>query len=197
MKINIYEYIFKRENVPEAFYSVSKIVDAYGYGEYANIACDRIADSVLIDDKHVQIDFANFPNILIDYVGIIKCEDILSGYISIGELEKLEEFLYSTHELVIIHNSMLEFLRKMALTDLFKMIKESLTSNVEDVKTMRLRVIKIALAEIASRSIMNKIIQNAINKISILICRIKYREIYSILNDWAKEISCDLPKNGA
>lgn len=189
MKIDTFKYIFKRRNVSETLYSVSKMIAVYGYGEYANSACDRIADAGLLDGEHVQISFESFPDLLVDWIGVIKCEDILSGYIDIDELTKIEQLFETTHELVRINNSMLEALRKFSLVELLKLIKESLTSDIEEVKEKRPKVIKMVFAEIVSRSITNRILQKIKMVLTNFVGRIKYRDIYYVLNKFAAEFS--------
>ena len=178
----MYKYIFKRKNIPERLYSMNKILDTYGYGQYAGIACNRIANANLLDGEHVQIDFIEFPNILVDYHGVIKCEDILLGYIDIKDLSTLEEAMVSNHSLIKLYNNMMEYLRGMSVKDILGIIKQTIKSESKDVIEMKWKIIKICVLEITARSMLNKIVQKIYYLYLKCYCKIKYKDIFSALH---------------
>lgn len=187
MKESIYKYIFKRKDMPEPLCSVGHMLNVYGYEKYVNSACSRIADADLLDGEHVQINFFEFPDILLDYRGVYECEDILLGYIDIKDLEIMEEIILSKHQLIRIQNITLEFLRNMPLFKILKMIKDSINSDSKEVKEKRNDVIKLSVSEILARSLINRISQKVLDLFWNIVCKIKYRNILSILQKIGKE----------
>lgn len=186
MDINIYKYILTRQDVPEPMWSVRKLLAAYGYDNYVKIACDRIADSDLIDGEHVQIDFTNCSDLLLDYSGIIKCEDILSGYIS--DMDVLKEYSDSEHEIVINYNTQLAILKNSSMKNLFKALYEIAKSDSEEFKQHYSWFGRMFFMEIISRSPINFLIQRVREILLNGYCRIRYANVLLVLKN-AKEIT--------
>lgn len=82
------EHIRKRKNIEPEIYSVSKILEYCGMDTYTRLCCDRIEDAGLIDGEHIHIDLDNPRNILVDWRGFAKCEEIIMCYKERQEKEK-------------------------------------------------------------------------------------------------------------
>lgn len=56
---------------------------------YLGMCAERIAEAELIDWEDVQIDFTNFPDLLLSADGVMECRDILKNYVSEKGLENV------------------------------------------------------------------------------------------------------------
>lgn len=123
-----------RTSVHEAMFDVYKILEVSKVGIWGKSCCDRISEALLIDGNHVKLDYiSNPPSILLDCVGIIKCENILKSYISGEAYNELEDFAWKLHDHARGKNHLLDVLRGYTGKELRGFLKESQSKNSEDV----------------------------------------------------------------
>lgn len=188
--INIYKYILTRQDVPDTMFLICKLLGMNGYAEYSNLVCNRIADLDLIDGNHVQIDFTNFPDLIVDHIGLIKCEDILSGYINIDTLENIEEYAYAKHEQVRAYNNYLKVLRGFSAKEIFKVLYQIKKNKLEKQDVDWIEVSKRSIAELISRSKIGAGIWKMADSFLNIYYRIKYRWVFHALRRCGEEIAC-------
>lgn len=101
--------IKERRELEHKFYSVTKLLNQYNMGMYANSCCDRIVDAELIDGEHILLNMFGTLDVLLDYEGMCQCEDILNGYIPADTLK--DYMVYIKNEIIDIQNNQLSYLR--------------------------------------------------------------------------------------
>lgn len=116
------EAILNRENVPPVLLCLSKILECNGMSNYESVCYNRILKC--LDDEHVRIDLFGNGDILFDYIGLIKCEDILLGYISAAELEDYEKFADLENRTVDNQNAIIKSLRRCDRKDIKNLLSD-------------------------------------------------------------------------
>lgn len=123
-----------RTSVHEAMFDVYKILEVSKVGIWGKSCCDRISEALPIDGNHVKLDYiSNPPSILLDCVGIIKCENILKSYISGEAYNELEDFAWKLHDHARNKNHLLDALRGYTSKELRGFLKESQRKTLENV----------------------------------------------------------------
>lgn len=179
----IIEHIRKRKNIDTEFWSVKKILEMCNMGMWADSCCQRIADDGKIDGKHVQIDWLECGNIVLDWRGFGRVSRILEGYIGEDKWDELFDIFYERQEDIDKENSLIQMLREMDKETLRKTIKEAESKlDKEDYKM----VFEWLREEKKARRFKNRLLQKGKEMLSFLRVRIKYHKIFKFLDDYSK-----------
>jgi len=142
--------IMNRSDFDEPLVNIKKAFEACDMDNYWRSACDRIADAELIDMKHVFIDIETPLNLLIDYKGVARCADVVSGCLGEDHYSQMKSYMNEYHNYMESQNARLRLWRKTKLMPLFSFI-------VKDAKAFNVpRLRKEAIAELISRTYINK-----------------------------------------
>ncbi len=180
--------IRQREDLDKPTLSAQLILQTGGMGMYSNMCCDRISDKGLIDGEEVQINFANFPDIILTADGIMRCKDILESYVQDNILADAFSLLCEVEQMDRKINNMAKLLRNMKCIDLVKTHIE-MDNYPDDEATGRIR--KYILTEIWNRSIF-AIVKRKISKfVGDIYLKVKYRRLFQYM----KQAAAGLPEN--
>lgn len=180
-------HIKSREPFAEPKISVYDILEHYNMAMYHNICCDRIVDQWEIDEEHIQINYLSFGDLILDYIGLMRCEDILTGYIPQEDFDQIEELFREKRHSVRDRNKMLEIMKDMDIKELRKCSKhpEKYFDNLSE------EMQHIIKAEIGARQIWNCILRKIKKFGHDVFIKIKYRHIFSLMRQCAKELEID------
>lgn len=180
-------HIKSREPFSEPKISVYDILEHYDMAMYHNICCDRIVDQWEIDEEHIQINYLSFGDLILDYIGLMRCEDILTGYIPEKDFDQIEELFREKRHSVRDRNKMLEIMKDMDIKELRKCSKHP-EKYFDKLSEEMHHIIK---AEIRARKIWNRIFRKIKKTGHDIFIRIKYRHIFSLMKQCARELEID------
>lgn len=178
------EHIRKRRNIDTIFWSVSKILEINDMGTWISTCCERIASAEKIDGEHVQIDWTEPGNIVLDWKGFCKTSKILEGYIGEDKWNELFDFFYEKQKAIDKDNEILQMLRELDKKRLKNLIKEADSKLDKESDKM---VFKWLKEEIRARRITNRIFQKAKENLSLLYVKLKYYRIFKFLDSYVEE----------
>lgn len=175
----IVRHIKKRENIEPELWSVKEALEAHGVGIYGNICCERIVSGEKIDGKHVLICFSQPGDILIDHIGLIKCEEIMSCYIPQENLDIMYEYWVSRKKVIDSQNNIIDMLRRLSKKTLKNMARKAKDKSIhmEDAE----RQVFLVMEELKARKIKNVIWQKVRKKMVVAFVYIKYYKILRFL----------------
>lgn len=176
----IIEHIRKRKEIDTELWSIKKILEAYDMGMYAQLCCERICDAEKIEQKHVFIDISELGNILVDYIGLAKCSNIISCYIAEEECDKLFDYLFDREEIVRNENRIIRSLRNCKSREIKALLKKGVEKEIE-------YLIPLMREELKSRRISNRLYQFFKEKARSIYIEIKYYKIFSFLRRYKYE----------
>jgi len=185
MSENLKKYILERTNVPEPMFSITGILKACDMVGYAGMCCDRISESLLIDGKHVCIDYFNYGNLLIDKIGLIKCEDIFLNYVHREKINELEEYMFQLSNDVFAQNNYLESLRGFSVKIIMDALKETRGCNMEI--SVREEVIRHFKLEMISRCFLCKLWFVLRNKLRVTWLKLRHYPLIRLVERCAKD----------
>lgn len=184
------KYIRKREEIPRRYYSIKKILQHYDMELYANMCCDRIAEENKIDGEHVMIDFVEIGDILVDWIGVIKCEEIISAYITVKECIIIEELFETEQDVIDAENRTIRLLRSFSTKDINKVLKEKRIKEIAE-NTWN-EAISLMKEELKARRIHN-ILKNRVQKwLQQMYVKIKYHRVISFLNSYSDKCGMEV-----
>lgn len=171
--------IMNRRTVPKQYLSVYKMLDIHGMSQYKQVCCSRIANR--IDDDHVLFDFINGCDILLDYLGIIKCEDVLVGYIPVETLEDYQNYMELENEIIQQQNTQIELLQKCPAAELRNIRKnpKKYFGNDETYK----KFFTLVNAECKARKKHIRLYYDAVKRIESALFRLKNYRTLKIVDD--------------
>lgn len=185
-------HIRNRTRAENKMISLEKLLRVYKMDMYFKLCSNRIADAYLVDGKHVQINFVNFPDLLFDSKGIRNCFDILSGYIDEDVLISLYMYARSNDKITDCINAQLEILRASSIKTLLiggfhtSKIKKEL-KDTERASELVKELSKMNREELFSRSIFNRVRVWIVKQSTQLYLKIRYWEVFSVLEACLKE----------
>lgn len=171
---DILKKILSRTDFDEPLINIKKVFSACDIGNYWSSACDRIADAELIDMEHVFIDIDTPGNLMIDCEGVSACRDVLEGCLGEEHFEQLKSYSNQLRDQTEAYNTKLRLWRKAKTPELVSFIVKY--AKVYDVPRLR----KEAMAELASRTRINKAVAWAHNTMHDIYLQIKYRHIVKV-----------------
>lgn len=180
-------HIKSREPFAEPKISVYDILEHYDMTMYHNICCDRIVDQWQIDEEHIQINYLSFGDLILDYIGLMRCEDILTGYIPEKDFNQIEELFREKRYSVSDKNKMLDIMKDMDIKELKKYVKhpEKYFDKLSEEMQYMMK------AEIRARWIWNRIFRKIKKSRRDIFIKIKYRRIFSLMKQCARELEID------
>ncbi len=195
---DLVKHIKNRTKAERKMISLESLLNAYDMGMYFMLCGDRIADAEYIDGEHVQLNFINPPDLLFDSIGLVRCFDILSGYIDEDELIKLCRIERSRDEITECINKQLDMLRTSDIKCLFNLsFRISKTWEEAEQKGLSEKITKEQLDAVCQMSRLELMSRNPFNKVRIFIIEkvtdvyvsIKYHNIFSLLRKCTRDIS--------
>lgn len=185
------EHIRSREKFPTPQISVYDLLEHYDMGMYHAVCCNRIIDEWDIDERHIQINYLFPGDLILDYIGLMICDDILTGYISEDTFKGIIEYFRTTKSLANENNKMLELLQKISSKDLRSYMKEPKKFFGEQSE----RIIPMIKAELSARHIWNHVLCKVRKATYNIFVRIKYWRIFSLMKQCAREIKAEETEN--
>lgn len=180
-------HIKSREPFAEPKISVYDILEHYDMAMYHNICCDWIVDQWEIDEEHIQINYLSFGDLILDYIGLMRCEDILIGYIPQEDFDQIEELFRKKRHSVRDRNKMLEIMKDMDIKELKKHVNH--TEKYFDKLSEEMQY--MMKAEIRARRIWSCIFRKVKKAGHDILIRIKYRHIFFLIKQCAEELEID------
>lgn len=133
-KKELLQNLRNRTSVQEPMFDVYKILENSNLESWGKLCCNRIADALLVDGKHIELNWVSTPpRILLDCVGIIKSKDILKSYISVEAYNELEDFAWKMHDHASSKNYLLDGLRGYTSKELRGFLKKPKSESPENV----------------------------------------------------------------
>lgn len=159
------EAIKSRKKIPHKQISVLKLLEVNNMSDYEYVCCNRLAEQ--IDEEHIRLDVfnGNGVDIVLDYVGLIKSENILQGYIPLEKLEAYEEYVYLENRAIESQNAELEIIRGCQ-TNVIKSTLKSPEKYFDDVESVS-DLLAMLRAELKARGLYNRVrslVSNGIDK---------------------------------
>lgn len=163
--VQMLEAINNRQEIPQKQISVSKLLEVNNMSDYEYVCCNRLAEQ--IDEKHIMLDLfsGNGVDIVLDYAGLIKSENILQGYIPLEKLEAYEEYMHLENTAIESQNTELEIIRGCQ-TNVIKSTLKSPEKYFDDVESVNDLLI-ILRAELKARGLYSRVrllVDNGIDK---------------------------------
>ena len=171
------EAILNREDVPPVLLCLSKILECNGMSNYESVCYNRLLKH--LDDEHVRIDLFGNGDILFDYIGLIKCEDVLLGYVPAAELADYEKFSDLENRTVKNQNAIIKSLRGCDRKDIKNLLREPVKyfGNEE----LANRMLKYLRAELRARTLHCRLLTYIKKRYNKIVFRIRnYRVIRNI-----------------
>lgn len=164
--VQMLEAIKNRQEIPQKQISVSKLLEVNNMSDYEYVCCNRLAEQ--IDEKHIMLDLfsGNGVDIVLDYVGLIKSENILQGYIPLEKLEAYEEYIHLENSAIESQNTELEIIRGCQ-TNVIKSTLKSPEKYFDDVESVNDLLVMLR-AELKARGLYNRVrlsVGNGIDKL--------------------------------
>ena len=195
---DLIKHIKNRTKAEKKMISLESLLNAYDMGMYFMLCGDRIADAEYIDGEHVQLNFTNLPDLLFDSVGIMRCFDILSGYIDEDDLIKIYRIERSNDKITQCINNQLDILRTSDIKRLFNFSfriskiweeaeREGVSENIT--KGQLSEISRMSRLELLSRTPFNKVRIFIIEKVTSVYVSIKYHTIFSLMRKCSRDIS--------
>lgn len=180
-------YIKSRHDMPEPKIDLAKMLTGNGMGEYVSVCADRIAGALFIDGNHIGI---NFPKaeIILDKIGLVKCRDILSGYVSKDVLDEYEEAIFYLSEDIAEKNTLLKMLRNFTKKELLNTIEEIVRN--KDIDASHATLLR---EELKARKTVNKLANELKEKSTEVYVKAKYKDVFRLIKTTAEEHADDVP----
>lgn len=183
--------IMNRSRVYSPKISLSRLLQSKSMGEYLNVCSNRIADTGFIDGEHVEIDFIHFPDILLDSRGLMRCSDILEGYIDEDSIYSAFEYIRCEEKIAECINDQLEMLRSADMKTLInnaffarKVLKsEIMTFSDSDIK----EIARLCRAELFGRNYLNRLRVKVMELGVDLYVKIRYRNLFAMMKQCVDE----------
>lgn len=183
-----YEHIMNRTLEPHLQLNLYKLLKSCGMEQYLNVCVNRIKDANLIDFEEICPDFDDFGNLLLTYVGLIGCQDILIGYIGIENYRAWKQYMKLHKEMIDTTNDILLMYRECetkVMKDMLKEAHKSIDSSQQyDVE----KVIKIVKIELRSRGWLNRVRLRAKEWLKSIYLHIKYYWVYEVFRDFERYV---------
>lgn len=185
------ERILSREPFPLPRISVYDILEHYGMETYHSICCDRIADEWDIDGEHIEINFILIGDLILDYIGIMICDDILAGYIGEDNVQQLVEFFREKTHSTKDRNKMLEIMKDVDIKELRRLVKcpEKYFDKLSE------EMLYLMKSEIKARRIWNRAYRKIRKAVHNIYFQIKYWRIFSLMKQFAREMKAEETEN--
>ena len=182
-KDRIIQHIRKRKDIEPHFYSVRKILEYCDVGIWSNLCCDRIADMRKIDGEHIQINWFEPGDIVMDWKGIGRASKILEEYIGEDKCDEIYELACDINDKIKEENIMLRMFRNLSRKQLIGLIK----GTKENISQEEYKLVFAWLKEEKkARGIANRTTQKLKDLMTILFVKIKYYRIFKFLNNYKK-----------
>lgn len=97
-----------RKEIEPKYLSIAKMLELNGMSNYESVCCRRVLEYA--DDKHIMLDIFNC-DVIVDYVGLIACYDILQGYISSEILSGYKTYTKSLNAIIKSQNKQIKAMR--------------------------------------------------------------------------------------
>lgn len=177
-------FVNRREDIPKPKFSINKLFQIDGIEVYAKICTNEIAQVNYIDGKHVCIDYSDFSDILIDYVGLMKCMWILDKYIKEKTMNAFQETVYLHSDITRLRNTILRQLRGGTKKDVKKSIKD-----IEKIQEQDSEYLKdLFEAELRARSITNVVRNKGGNFVLNRYVDFKYWKMFRMMKEISKNV---------
>lgn len=180
-------HIRSREKFPTPQISVYDLLEHYGMGMYHTVCCNHIVAEWDIDERHIQINYLFPGDLILDYIGLMICDEILTGYISEDTFKGIIEYFRTTKQLANENNKMIELLQKISSKDLRSYMKEPKKFFGEQSE----RIIPMIKAELSARHVWNHVFRKVRKATYNIFVRIKYWRIFSLMKQCAREIKAE------
>lgn len=176
-------FLQNRKEIPEELISIEKLLSNYNMQDYLNVCTSRIADAGFIDMEHVLMGFDHVGNLVVDFIGLMKCEEILKGYISEEHFDEIAKDMKKRHHITSVENGLIKAIQNMPTKGLKWIIKD--IGHTDDCGEQEL--IELYKAELQARKLHFKIIR-MFNKIKLeLFCMIKYSWVIRVVKRASRE----------
>lgn len=189
------EHLKNREEYSEPFLYIRDIMEQAGVGNYSRICSNRIAEAGLFDESHVLIDFLGerLGEILIDRVGLRKCQGILDSYIPEEKYELYQEYMDLLSTEYRYNNDVIKYLNGIEDAELKRILNEA-QEKVEKYPEIE-RILPWIKTEISSRKprmiFKRKGIQKVRNVKDYLKCRPGMRILKQVVKECIDNIEPD------
>lgn len=110
--------------VPEPSTSIRKLLESYKMELYTPICCNRIRALDLVDGFHIFQDSKSRGNLIMDFIGLEKCKQVIGGYIGEEECEKELIYFQSLRDYATCLNNTLYAIRKNSNKKLRELCRE-------------------------------------------------------------------------
>lgn len=148
-------FLQNRKEIPEELISIEKLLNHYQMQDYLNVCTNRIADAGLIDMKHVLMDFDHIGNLAVDFIGLMRCEEILKGYIPEEHFDEIAKNLKELNHATSRENGLIKAIQNMPTKGLKWIIKDIGYTDDRDEQEL----IELYKAELQARKFHFKIIR--------------------------------------
>lgn len=183
---DIIPFIRNRSSVEPIKLSLSGILKINGMEQYLLLCSDRIASAELIDGEDVEIDFVNFPDLILSENGIFICRKILAGYTGEEGLINLWHWTIEENEIRRLMNQYLEILRGMERKELRKILRGAKPA-IQVHEQIAEKVREQCREELKSRCLINRIRIFLMKYFLEIYIRIKYAGLISVLKECTNE----------
>lgn len=187
----MFRHILSRTDIPYRKTSLRLLLRMCDMEQYLDVCSTRIADEELIDGEDVEINFLEFPDLLFTNMGLLYCEEILLGYISQENFNKVWKLSNDMAKITDIENNQITMYRSTDNTTLLKMLftrAKSIVGTTKEITDEHFRLIKqMAALELWSRTLFSRAWHKLETKFYGVYCSIRYRNLCKIFKNIAKQ----------
>lgn len=177
------EAIRSRGDMVPSLVSLKRLLEKGGMGHYLDLCADRLAENEMIDGKEVEINFADFPDILFTSEGIFDCRHVLENYLPMDMLMDAWQSLRDAERRDVEINGLAAGFREMKLRELLKRYRQQdLKKHQEAGRLVRRWIAE----ELWSRSFFSGVCRKVRKFLAGAYARAKYAWLFSIVRN-AKE----------
>lgn len=180
------KHLWNRTDFDEEVISIQAFLKHYQMEEYQHLVCNRIIAAGLVDLVHVSIDVINPKDLIADWEGFIKCEDILSGYVDLDHVHEAQRLICSWHDRARSGDTWLSAWRKCSLIELVSLFMDGFKDR--DLAELKGQ----AVAELLSRMWPNKIRVKLKDFALTWYVKMKYRRVFQWIDQSLKTESDSL-----
>lgn len=190
-RYDIIPFIRDRKNVDPVSLSLKGILAINNMEQYLALCSDRIAAAGLIDGEDVDIDYVNFPNLILTEKGIMICRKILIGYTGEDKLFDLWDFVIDENAIRRSMNDQILCCRTLKSRHLRRFLRnpKKFLPDIDQRDKSIAEKLKLQFREeLKSRSLINRARILAKKCIREIYFRIKYGWIISLMKESMKEV---------
>ncbi len=169
------------KDLPKSCASLEKVLDYAGSGGCLRRCGDQIAETGLIDGEDVQMDFINFPDLLLTADGFFLCREILKEYMHVSLIREAADILTDEDALNRSINCVARMLRGSDSEELWRMYRETRKTDSSSAARMR----KYIRAEAWSRTVFAGAWRKTVRLAAGIYAEIRYRWLFKIIRKHA------------